>query len=91
MPNTKSAAKRLRQNLAHRDRNRSVKSAVRTQMRKVREAVEAGDIEKAQEQFRLAARALDKAAGKNIIHRNTAARLKSRLQNSIKAAKAAPA
>lgn len=91
MPNTKSAAKRLRQNLAHRARNRSVKSAVRTQVRKVREAVEAGDIDKAEAEFRLAAQALDKAAGKNVIHRNTAARMKSRLQSRIKGAKAASA
>ena len=89
MPNTKSAAKRLRQNLAHRTRNRSVKSAVRTQLRKVREAIQAGDVDKAEEQFRLAAQALDKAAGKNVIHRNTAARLKSRLQSRIKGAKTA--
>jgi small subunit ribosomal protein S20 len=91
MPNTKSAAKRLRQSQARRARNRSIKSAVRTQMRKVREAVEAGDVEKAREQFRMAARALDKAAGKKVIHRNTAARLKSRLQNTIKGAKATSA
>jgi small subunit ribosomal protein S20 len=89
MPNTKSAAKRLRQNVARRARNRSIKSAVRSQMRKVREAIKAGDIDKAEQEFRLAAQKLDKAAGKNAIHGNTAARLKSRLQNSIKAAKAA--
>jgi len=89
MPNTKSAAKRLRQNQAHRARNRSIKSAVRTQMRNVREAVQAGDVDKAEEQFRLTAQALDKAAGKNVIHRNTAARLKSRLQSRIKTAKTA--
>jgi small subunit ribosomal protein S20 len=91
MPNTKSAAKRLRQNLAHRARNRSVKSAIRTQMRQVREAVKEGDVAKAAQQFRLAAKALDKAASKKVIHRNTAARLKSRLQNSIKSGKAASA
>jgi small subunit ribosomal protein S20 len=60
-------------------------------MRKVREAIQAGDVDKAEEQFRLAAKALDKAAGKKVIHRNTAARLKSRLQSKIKGAKAAPA
>ena len=89
MPNTKSAAKRLRQNKARRARNRSIKSDVRTQMRKVREAVKAGDIGKAEDEFRVATKKLDKAAGKNTMHRNTVARLKSRLQKRIKEAKRA--
>ena len=87
MPNTKSAAKRLRQNVARRLRNRSVKSALRTQLRKVREALKAGDVSKAEEEYREAARKLDRAGQRNIIHRNTAARTKSRLQKRIKAAK----
>jgi len=87
MPNTKSAEKRHRQNLVRRARNRSIKSAVRTQVRKVREAVERGDIEQAEGEFRLAAMKLDRAGSRNIIHRRTASRLKSRLQKRIKAAK----
>ena len=87
MPNTNSAKKRLRQNEVLRDRNRSVRSAVGSQLRKVREAVTAGQLEKAEEEYREAARKLDRAGARNIIHRNRAARLKSRLQKSIKAAK----
>ena len=51
MPNSKSATKRLRQNVTHRDRNRAVKSDLRTQLRKVRAAVAAGDVAKAEAEF----------------------------------------
>jgi small subunit ribosomal protein S20 len=87
MPNTKSAKKRLRQNIVQRDRNRSIKRAVRTQCRKVREAVTAGDAQQAETEFRLAVKRLDRASTKNIIHPNAAARLKSRLSAQIKALK----
>ena len=87
MPNTKSAKKRLRQNIARRAHNRSLRQAVRTQVRKVREAVKAGDVERAETEFRLAAKRLDRAGGTNLIHRNAAARLKSRLSAQIKAIK----
>ena len=87
MPTTKSAKKRLRQNVARRDRNRSIKRAVRHQCRKVREAVNAGDVELAEAEFRLAAKRLDRAGARNIIHRNAAARTKSRLSAKIKALK----
>ena len=89
MPNTSSAKKRLRQNILRRARNRSVRSSVRTQCRKVREAVKAGDVEKAETEFRMAAQKLDKAGARNIIHRNAAARMKSRLSARIKAIKQA--
>ena len=88
MPNTKSAKKRLRQNVARRDENGSIKQAVRTQCRKVREAIEAGDVELAESEFRLAAKRLDRAGARNIVHRNVAARTKSRLSAKIKALKA---
>ncbi len=87
MPNTQSAKKRLRQNFVRRARNRSIKQTVRTQCRKVREAVKAGDIEKAETEFRLATKKLDQAGTKNIIHRNATARMKSRLSARIKALK----
>lgn len=87
MPQTKSAKKRLRQNLVRRARNRSTKSAVRTQMRKVREAVAAGNLETAEQEFRVAAKKLDKAAAGKTIHRNAASRHKARLSHLIKAAK----
>jgi len=89
MPSTRSAKKRLRQNLVRRARNRSVKRSVRTQCRKVREAVAAGDLEAAQTEFRLAAKKLDRAGSKDIIHRNAAARTKSRLSAKIKTLKQA--
>jgi small subunit ribosomal protein S20 len=87
MPNSKSAEKRLRQNEARRLRNRSAKSALKTQLAKVHEAIEAGDLSQAEAQFRQAARSLDRAGHTNLIHRNTASRTKSRLQKRIKAAK----
>ncbi len=89
MPNRNSAEKRLRQNIAHRDRNRTIKSSMKSQIRKVRELVEAGDVEKAEEAFRLAARKLDRAGARHIIHPNRAARTKSRLQRLIKTKKTA--
>jgi small subunit ribosomal protein S20 len=91
MPNRKSAEKRLRQNVVRRGRNRMMKSAVKTQIRKVREFVEAGDVDKAEEAFRLAAKKLDRASSKNVIHPNRAARTKSRLQSLIKKQKTASA
>ena len=86
MPNTASAKKRLRQNEKIRLRNRSAKSAMRSQIRKVREAVQAGDSEKATAELRLAQKKLDKAASKNLIHKNAAARTKSRLVKLVKSA-----
>lgn len=87
MPNSKSAEKRLRQDEVRRARNRSAKSAMRTQIRKVREAVDAGDAELAEKEFQVAAKKLDRAGVKNVIHRNKASRTKSRLQKAIKAIK----
>lgn len=91
MPNTRSAQKRLRQNEVRRGRNRAIKSAIKTQLKKVREAVGAGDLQKAEQEFRLAAQKLDRAGQRNAIHRNKASRTKSRLQRLIKAAKASKA
>ena len=87
MPNSISAKKRLRQNEVHRTRNRSVKSGVRTQLRKVRTAIDAGDVETSEKEFRLAAKKLDQAAAKKVIHANRAGRTKSRLYKAIKAIK----
>ena len=91
MPTTKSAKKRHRQSLERRAFNRATKSAIKTQVRKVREAVTAGDVAKAETELRLAAKKLDRAAVKNVIHANAAARTKSRLQHLIRAAKQSPA
>ena len=90
MPTSKSAKKRLRQNIARRTRHRATRSAVRTQCRKVREAVSGGDAERAEAEFRLAVKKLDRAGARNIIHPNAAARLKSRMSAKIKALKQTP-
>ena len=89
MPNSTSAKKRLRQSQDRRLRNRSIKSALRTQIRKVRVAAQGGDIETSEKEFVLATKKLDQAAAKKVIHGNQAARLKSRLSAAIKKAKAA--
>ena len=84
MPNTKSAKKRLKQSLSRRARNRAVKSALKTQVRKVREAITAGNLETGRTEYRLASKKLDQAAAKGAIKRNTASRLKSRLSAALK-------
>ncbi len=89
MPNTEGAKKRLRQSLVRRDRNRAVKSSLRTALRKFREAVVAKNFDDAQTFQRAMARALDKAATKGVIHANRASRLKSRMSHRLKTAKAA--
>jgi small subunit ribosomal protein S20 len=87
MPNTTSAKKRMRQDAVRRARNRSTKSSLRTQVRKVREAIKAKDMDKSQTEFRLLVKKIDKAATHKVIHANTAARTKSRLSAAIKALK----
>jgi small subunit ribosomal protein S20 len=77
----------MRQDAVRRNRNRSTKSTLRTQLRKVREAITAKDAEKSQTEFRSLVKKLDKAAARNVIHANTAARTKSRLSSAIKALK----
>jgi small subunit ribosomal protein S20 len=88
MPNTKSAKKRLRQSLERRTRNRMVKSTLRTLVRKAREAATGSDVAAAAEAAKVASRGLDQAASKGVIHKNAAARTKSRLQSLIKKKKA---
>jgi len=77
MANIKSQIKRIRTNEAARLRNKSVKSSVKTAIRKFREAAAAGDKEKAQALLQDASRKLDKAAAKGVIHDNQAANKKS--------------
>jgi small subunit ribosomal protein S20 len=88
MPNTKSAKKRHQQSLVRRERNRAVKSSLKTQIRKTLEKLKDGKIPEAQAELSTTAKKLDKAAAAKIIHPNRAARLKSRLSHRIKAAKA---
>ncbi|MEV5966917.1 30S ribosomal protein S20 [Kribbella sp. NPDC051952] len=77
MANIKSQIKRNRQNEAARLRNKSVKSTLKTAVRRFREAAESGDSTTAQEQARVAGRLLDKAVSKGVIHANQAANRKS--------------
>lgn len=79
MANIKSQLKRIRTNEAARRRNQSVKSALRTSIRKFREAAAAGEKDQALELMRAASRSLDKAASKGVIHANQAANKKSAL------------
>jgi len=68
--------------------NKAIKSSLKTQLRKVHEAVAGSDGDARDGAFQAAVSSLDRAAAKKIIHRNAAARLKSRLSAKIKAAKA---
>jgi small subunit ribosomal protein S20 len=75
--NIKSQIKRIKTNEKSRQRNKAVKSALRTHVRRFREAAEAGDAEKATTAARAATRALDKAVSRGVIHTNQAANRKS--------------
>lgn len=85
MPNTKSAKKRLQQDIGRRARNRAVKSAIRTQVKRMLAAVEAGDAAKSQVELKAVVKRLDQASAKGVVHKNTAARTKSRLTQRVKA------
>ena len=77
MANIKSQIKRNRQNDAAHERNKAVKSALKTAVRKFREAAEAGNADEAKTAALDAAKRLDKAASKGVIHKNQAANRKS--------------
>ena len=85
MANHKSAIKRIRTNERKRIRNRLVVSRTRTETKKARLALDAGTPEVAREATLEAVRVLDKAATKGVIHKNTAARRKSRLLKRLNA------
>lgn len=87
MPHTKSAKKQLRKSQERRAFNRATKSSIKTQIRKIRAAVAAGDLAKAETEFRLTAKKLDRAGVKRVIHPNAASRTKSRLRHLMKGAK----
>ena len=77
MANIKSQIKRNKQNEKRHERNKAVKSGLKTAVRKFREAADAGDKDAAIEAARAATRKLDKAASKGVIHKNQAANRKS--------------
>jgi small subunit ribosomal protein S20 len=81
--NIKSQIKRIKTNKKSQDRNKAVKSALKTSIRKTREAIESGDTAKAQELARVASRKLDKAVSKGVIHANQAANKKSSLAKKV--------
>ncbi|HRQ00352.1 MAG TPA: 30S ribosomal protein S20 [Terrimesophilobacter sp.] len=85
MANIKSQIKRIGTNRKATERNKAVKSELKTAIRATREAVAAGDAEKAQSALRHAARKLDKAASKGVIHKNQAANRKSALATKVAA------
>lgn len=86
MANIRSQIKRNRQNAKREERNKAVRTALKTSTKKVRTAVAAGDTAEATSQQREAARALDRAVSKGIVHKRTAARRKSRLARAANAA-----
>jgi small subunit ribosomal protein S20 len=75
--NIKSQIKRNRQNEAARERNKSVRSALKTSVRRFNEALEAGNTDEAKALANEATKKLDKAASKGVIHKNQAANRKS--------------
>jgi len=81
--NIKSQIKRNRQNDAAHERNKSVKSALKTAVRRFREAADSGDADRARELGREASRKLDKAASAGVIHANQAANRKSAIAKRI--------
>jgi small subunit ribosomal protein S20 len=83
MPNNAAAQKRMRQEQKRRLHNRSVKSIVKTQITKARQAIST-EVD-AEEAVRAAVSELDRAAKKGVIHRNNAARRKSRLMKQLNA------
>ncbi|MBO0608080.1 30S ribosomal protein S20 [Myceligenerans salitolerans] len=85
MANIKSQLKRIKTNEKARQRNRAVKSELKTHVRKVREAVAAGDKEAASTALQTAARKLDKAVSKGVIHKNQAANRKSAIAKQVDA------
>lgn len=85
MANSAQARKRARQANATRERNASLKSALRTAVKKVKKAVTGGDKAAATTQLRDSQAVIDRIADKKIVHKNLASRTKSRLAQAIKA------
>jgi len=82
--NTASAKKRARQAETHRTRNVGVRSMMRTYIKRVYYAIDAGDKAAAEAAYKEAAPVIDRVAGKGLIHANKAARTKSRMNNNIR-------
>ena len=87
MANIKSQIKRNRQNQKRRELNRVFRGQARTALRKAHAAIESGNLEEAKTAAQIATKALDKAAAKGVIHKNKAARQKSRLMQQMNSMK----
>ena len=83
MANIKSAKKRIIVNQKKADRNKAVRSRVKTYVKKVYDAIESGDKAAAQEALRVATKELDKACAKGVYHKNTSSRKVSRLALAV--------
>lgn len=83
MPNIKQQIKRVKTNEKARQRDAHFKSMVRTQLKKVRVAIDAKDVALAEAEYKKAVSLLDKAAGRGVFHRNKVARHKSELARQI--------
>jgi small subunit ribosomal protein S20 len=85
LANSAQAEKRARQADEHRQRNAAQRSRLRTYIKKVIKAIDAGNRENAQEAYREAVPVIDRMAGKGLIHKNKAARHKSQLNSRLRA------
>ena len=83
MANIASQIKRNRQNERHRLHNKSVRSGLKTYLKKFRVAAEAGNREDAEQAYRVAGRRLDKAAAEGVVHRNFASNHKSKMAQRL--------
>ena len=84
MANTKSAIKNVRKNRRRREINKTRKGTLRTQIKKLRSLVKSKDIDAAAKELTRTISAIDRSIRKGILHRNTAARYKSRLSRSVR-------
>ena len=89
MAHSLSAKKRIRQNAKRRARNRSRKELIKDQVKSFTAALTGGDLKKAETELSAVTRRLDRVAAKGTIHKNTAARKRSRLARRLNAARAA--
>lgn len=85
MPNIQSAKKRVRQTITRRARNMSQRSSMRSAVKTLEASLSAGDKDAATKAYHAASRALDKAVTKGLLHKNNAARKKSRMNVRLKA------
>jgi len=81
--NIKSQLKRIKTNKVATERNKAVKSEVRSAVRKVREAADAGNVDAAKEALKVASTKLDKAVSKGVLHKNNAANKKSAMAKKV--------